>query len=283
MFKITSLFVLFNLAIWTVVDGSGNVGLEPELDAGGYRILELRVANTLKCRVTGENVGDLRITWRRGDKKAHELNSADDPNKFEVVDNNLVIRRTVETDVQTYTCEITPPGGSEKITKEVRTLSKPYAKINAPAVFIEGQKLKMECLAHGKPTPDIVWRVNNETYEENRGRVKLMANSLDQKNGIIEIDSTEMSDRGNFVCVLTNEATDLINSTVEAETYVRVKDKLAALWPFLGICAEVIILCAIIFVYERNRPKVDMDESDTDGVDQKGASDHGKDSVRQRK
>ena len=34
-----------------------------------------------------------------------------------------------------------------------------------------------------------------------------------------------------------------------------VTDKLAALWPFLGICAEVAILCIIIFIYERRRSK----------------------------
>lgn len=34
-----------------------------------------------------------------------------------------------------------------------------------------------------------------------------------------------------------------------------VADKLAALWPFLGICAEVAILCTIIFIYEKRRTK----------------------------
>ena len=34
-----------------------------------------------------------------------------------------------------------------------------------------------------------------------------------------------------------------------------VTDKLAALWPFLGIVAEVAILCTIIFVYEKKRAK----------------------------
>lgn len=41
-------------------------------------------------------------------------------------------------------------------------------------------------------------------------------------------------------------------------------DKYAALWPFLGICAEVIILCAIIVVYEKKRNKTELEESDTD-------------------
>lgn len=40
--------------------------------------------------------------------------------------------------------------------------------------------------------------------------------------------------------------------------------KLAALWPFLGICAEVFVLCGIILVYEKRRNKEGLDESDTD-------------------
>lgn len=40
--------------------------------------------------------------------------------------------------------------------------------------------------------------------------------------------------------------------------------KYAALWPFIGICAEVIVLCAIILIYEKKRDKTEMEESDTD-------------------
>lgn len=41
-------------------------------------------------------------------------------------------------------------------------------------------------------------------------------------------------------------------------------DKYAALWPFLGICAEVFVLCAIILIYEKKRNKTELEESDTD-------------------
>ena len=34
-----------------------------------------------------------------------------------------------------------------------------------------------------------------------------------------------------------------------------ISDKFAALWPFIGICAEVIVLCVIIFLYERKQAK----------------------------
>jgi len=46
-----------------------------------------------------------------------------------------------------------------------------------------------------------------------------------------------------------------------------VADKFAALWPFLGVCVEVFILCAVIFLYERKQSKqlekkVEKEEAD---------------------
>ena len=37
---------------------------------------------------------------------------------------------------------------------------------------------------------------------------------------------------------------------------IRVKDRLAALWPFLGIVGEVTLLIGIIFLYEKKSKKV---------------------------
>lgn len=46
--------------------------------------------------------------------------------------------------------------------------------------------------------------------------------------------------------------------------YYFIAGKYAALWPFLGICAEVFLLCSIILIYEKKRDKTEMEESDTD-------------------
>lgn len=60
----------------------------------------------------------------------------------------------------------------------------------------------------------------------------------------------------------------VINNLINYQFYtinnIIFTDKLGALWPFLGIVAEVIILCTIIFMYERRRVKPDFDESDAD-------------------
>jgi len=40
------------------------------------------------------------------------------------------------------------------------------------------------------------------------------------------------------------------------QVIIRVNDRLAALWPFLGIVAEVVILITVIFIYEKRSTKV---------------------------
>lgn len=77
------------------------------------------------------------------------------------------------------------------------------------------------------------------------------------------IEKANLSDRGYYTCIGWNEMMKEEDRAKDI-AYARVKDKLAALWPFLGICAEVFVLCAIILIYEKRRNKTDLEESDTD-------------------
>jgi len=39
-------------------------------------------------------------------------------------------------------------------------------------------------------------------------------------------------------------------------------DKLAPLWPFIGICIEIVVLVVIIIIYEKHKPKLDDTDKD---------------------
>lgn len=86
------------------------------------------------------------------------------------------------------------------------------------------------------------------------------------------------NDQATYTCNGTNE----FGAGVAAIS-LRVRSRLAALWPFLGIVVEVLILVTIIFIYEKRR-KPDEAPEDEDGgsAPLKSNSGANHDTVRQR-
>lgn len=147
---------------------------------------------------------------------------------------------------------------------------------------LENDKLSLTCQVQGDPLPSVQWLKNGEPVEEtaNFTRLVLSENEYDVPNASLLIEPVLKSDSGNYMCLISQYSIQMNTTTI-----VRVKDIYAALWPFLGIVAEVVILCLIIFIYEKRRIKANFDDSDTDhahdgknNVDDKKEND-----VRQRK
>lgn len=201
------------------------------------------------------------IIWEKNGKDV----SKDDglKNRYKIQDDNLIVESTLPSDAGNYTCRIN--GTEDKA--DIQVIANAYLK-NMPDSLsvVEGEPLTIHCKAIGTD-PQITWTVGN-SGDINATHIILKDDEDKVKDAILFIEHAERSDRKQYNCSVRNSATDYGYKkelgAYSDGTYVRVKDKFAALWPFLGICAEVFILCAIILVYEKRRNKEGLDESDTD-------------------
>lgn len=240
----------------------------------------LKQSFQLSCNVTYE--GELPgMEWKKDNVPVTSIEGLKNRAKSKWTSTReyvLNVDTAQEGDSGNYTCVASTrndQGEVDEAKAEIVVARTVAVKVNANINVVEEEKLRIECKVVGNPK--LHWLYMNETYTESRDRVILEDYVDDGKtieNGVFIIEKVNKDDRGIITCV----ADDLLNNvTAKSECMLRIKDKYAALWPFLGICAEVIILCAIIIIYEKKRNKTELEESDTDqSPDQKNTPDHGK-------
>jgi basigin len=139
--------------------------------------------------------------------------------------------------------------------------------------MMEGDSVTLTCDAVGQPAPEIAWK---RVKDEEAASVKRISEDDDRYSigtfqglpgGKLSITDLKFDDRAHYVCTATNQL-GAANFTVN----LRVKDKLAALWPFLGIVLEVVILVSVIFLYERyQKRKQEREDEAEDIAEQKQA------------
>jgi len=87
---------------------------------------------------------------------------------------------------------------------------------------------------------------------------------------LLQIKDTDKTDRRVFICQASVVGTDVeeledcedSKHCDSTETILRVKDPLAAVWPFCGIVVEVILLCVIIFFCEKKKTASEKEDYD---------------------
>ncbi|XP_045526164.1 basigin isoform X2 [Pieris brassicae] len=237
-----------------VSGGDGSI-----LRDSGDILFDVRSNITLRCDAAA---GGGAVAWQKNGTALEEVWEMKDRYTLERGGIELHVKRAAEDDFGNYSCSL--PGQSPATTWVVR--ARPHLKLPANSNVVEGQKLKLTCKVLGKPYPRIVWSYSNSTEEGARFEPVTGVNLSDSEQGVVDgtlvLPDATRSHAGRYRC-------EALDAFAPAETLLRVKDKYAALWPFLGICAEVFVLCAIILVYEKRRTKPDLDDSDTDNHDQK--------------
>ncbi|NXX78246.1 BASI protein, partial [Urocolius indicus] len=80
------------------------------------------------------------------------------------------------------------------------------------------------------------------------GTGRYIIKNSDNKTELRILKLSIEEDTGDYHCNATNS-----QGSGSATVNLRVRSRLAALWPFLGIVAEVLVLVTIIFIYEKRR------------------------------
>jgi hypothetical protein len=111
----------------------------------------------------------------------------------------------------------------------------------------EGGIAEFACVSlYGQERNDtgLIWKwTTNGTEITESDSTKIVSSPL---KTTLTIGNLTMQNKGTYECRLSN-----FHGEHHQTIQLRIKDKYAVLWPFLAICAEVAILCAIILIYEK--------------------------------
>uniref|UniRef100_G3SU41 Basigin n=1 Tax=Loxodonta africana TaxID=9785 RepID=G3SU41_LOXAF len=212
--------------------------------------------------------------WMRGDKVLKEDALPSLKTEFELDSDD----RTGE-----YACIFLP----EVVGRASITVSGPprVTAVRKSEHANEGETIVLKCRSDSfPPITDWVWFKKTETQEQvivNGSQSRFVVSSSEKRSELHIMNLDMSTDPGTYVCNGTNT-----EGTGYATMTLRVRSRLAALWPFLGIVAEVLVLVTIIFIYEKRRkPEEVLDDEDMGSAPLKSSSHHVNDKdkhVRQR-
>ncbi|ALC38726.1 Bsg [Drosophila busckii] len=227
------------------------------------KFYDIRTPLVLSCDIKNADPTDVLI-WKKNGTTVDKVSSLNNRHKLINAERKFIIERAEAHDDGPYSCEF------KGVSKEIIAVARVIVRVPSNTGVVEGEKMMIPCSVVGSK-PELSWSFGNYTNITNStGRYILKKDDNNVENAILMIENVTLDDRGEYKCHGRNDA-NRANYTANVAsdfTTVRVKGKFAALWPFLGICAEVLILCLIILIYEKRRNKSELEESDTDPQEQ---------------
>lgn len=237
--------------------------LHPNYDdpSSSLKYYDIAKAMTLGCNITKE--GDYELSWSKDGENVSEIDSLRDRYKIIKEERKFIISRALESDAGSYTCSVRALNASRTFNVVANVIVKFESTEIGKTNMVEGEKLSLHCVAFGT-NPKITWTVGNATLSTSTDRIVLEEDDKGVENARLTIESVLLSDYTDYTCEARNNATDITGKPAQVTITVRIRGKYAALYVFLGIIAEVVVLCAIILICEKRRNKTEIEESDTD-------------------
>uniref|UniRef100_A0A8D1BEQ5 Basigin n=1 Tax=Sus scrofa TaxID=9823 RepID=A0A8D1BEQ5_PIG len=116
----------------------------------------------------------------------------------------------------------------------------------------EGETVVLACKSDSfPPVTEWLWYKMSDSGDQviaNSSQNKFFVVSSETKTELHIPDLDLKEDPGKYACNGTSS-----EGTGQAVIVLRVRNRFAALWPFLGIVAEVLVLVTVIFIYEKRR------------------------------
>ncbi|XP_035917576.1 uncharacterized protein LOC118514652 isoform X2 [Anopheles stephensi] len=225
------------------------------------KIFDIGKSVTLGCNITQE--GNFELSWAKDGKNVSEVESLKDRYKVLPAERKFIISRALETDAGQYTCSVPQLGVSKNFNVVANVVVKFESTEIGKTNIVEGERLTLHCIAFGTE-PRITWIVGNNTYNASTDHIVLEEDERGIENAKLIIESITLGDYADYTCEARNNATDFTGKPAQVTITVRIRGKYAALYVFLGIIVEVVLLCAIILICEKRRNKTEIEESDTD-------------------
>ncbi|XP_046549907.1 basigin-like [Haliotis rubra] len=199
--------------------------------------------------------------WQKGDVGLEK------DEKIDFTEDSLIITNPIRQDCGEYFCVFKFKNDDNQVAKvPVNFYAPPYVrKFDKSKNLIEGDPLTLRCDVVAYPPTSITWFKDDVRVEDHKKIVVTVDDKNNIEDGMLQIAQVDFDDKGKYMCLAYSP---YFNQSANGTIVVRVKDKLAALWPFLGIVAEVIVLCIIIFIYEKKRGKSEDEVNDADAGNQ---------------